>query len=200
MSARDSLYRFNWSYLRGWLVIIVIVLIGRVAIEAFDQAAQWLEPLLNVFGFSGRSTGLTIGLLILVPWVLGRLLELPFHRFRGKRRNQQAFQQMQERLGAELTPGGRQGYPVVVVGWPNDKVRTLGVVTATFRDGRTDREMAAVFLPGTPDPTKGLMRVVAADDLERTDWSLNDLVGYHVTFGSASPSELTELHEDDAST
>lgn len=187
MRLEDRLFRLSWSYLRGWIIIIVVVLVAELVGEFYAKAAGWLDPLFGVLGSFGRGAALPVVLLILVPWALGRLSDLPLRTFHGRRQTVQAFQQLEQGLSAELRPGERRGYRVVLVPWPNPGVRTLGVVTATIRDPKTDRKLAAVFLPGTPDPTKGVMRVVAADELELTDWTLNDLIRYHVTFGSASP-------------
>ncbi|MGB5343133.1 MAG: hypothetical protein WBP67_13690, partial [Thermoanaerobaculia bacterium] len=100
-------------------------------------------------------------------------------------RNVDALKQMQQKLFAELEPG--EGYRVALVDTPNASVRSLAVVTGTFEESETGRELAAIFLPNTPDPTKGSMRVVAVEDLSFTGWTVDDLTTFHLTFGSVSP-------------
>lgn len=99
----------------------------------------------------------------------------------------QTFRRMERRLAREFRPDESRGYQIVLVPFPTEKVRTLGVVGAILREPETGRELAAVFLPGTPDPIKGSLRVIARDDLKLTDWTLQDLITYHVTLGASSP-------------
>lgn len=78
-----------------------------------------------------------------------------------------------------------------MVNSPNKENRSLGLIVAELQEPETGRELAAVFLPNTPDPTKGAIREVGAADLQPTDWDLSDLARFHVTFGSAAP-DLTD--------
>jgi uncharacterized membrane protein len=69
-----------------------------------------------------------------------------------------------------------------LVNSPNPKLRSVAVVTATFKEAAGDRELAAVYLHGTPNPSRGALRVVAIEDLTFTGWTLDDLTDF------ASPS------------
>ena len=64
---------------------------------------------------------------------------------------------------------------MALVNWPNAENRALGLVVAELEEPETGRELATVFLPNTPDPTKGAIRVVGAEGLQPTDWDLSDL-------------------------
>ena len=97
------------------------------------------------------------------------------------------FRQMEERLSIELRPDDARGYQVALINFPSIEVRSLGLVNSTFREPETGRELAAVYLPGTPDPTKGAIHVVAAADLVLTGWTFREISEFHVTFGTAVP-------------
>jgi len=76
---------------------------------------------------------------------------------------------------------------VALVNWPSAQTRSLGLIVADLNDPGTGQELAAVYLPGTPDPTKGSIRIMSSDIFQLTDWDLSDLTRFHITFGSASP-------------
>ena len=81
-----------------------------------------------------------------------------------------------------------------MIDFPSRAVRSLGLVNSTFREPQTGRELAAVYLPGTPDPTKGTIHVVAAADVVLTGWTFREIAEFHVTFGTAVP-ESPELED-----
>ena len=68
---------------------------------------------------------------------------------------------MEDRLVTELALDDRRGYPVVLVNWPNERIRSLGLVTATIAGKDKGSEFAAVFIPrGSGYGLKGYTRVV----------------------------------------
>lgn len=193
-STRDKMFRATWTYLRGCLVIVVLLLVAKAAGEAYTRVAEWLEPLSDPSGSSAPSVALVLAILILGPWAVGKLSQLFLTgKLFQKQRGVRAYQRMEQRLSTELKADPHRGYRVALVNSPNPTTRTLGLIVAGFSEPETGRELAAVYLPGTPDPTKGAMRVVPAGDLTMTDWGLSDLTRFHVTFGSAAP----DLSDDD---
>lgn len=187
-SARDRLFRIAWTYLRGCLTLLVLFLIAKAAGEAYLRVAGWLEPISRWLDSSAPSVVLAIAILTLGPWLIGRALELFLTgRLFQKQRGVLAYRRMESRIATELKADHRHGYRVVLVNWPSAETRSLGLIVAEFSEPATGRQLAAVFLPNTPDPTKGAIRVVNAENLLPTDWDLPDLARFHVTFGSAAP-------------
>lgn len=187
-TTRDKAFRASWMYLRGWVVILVLAMVAIAAGKAYTQVAEWLEPLSQWVGSSAPSGILTVAVLILVPWGIGKMGELFLTgKLFRKQRGVRAYRRMEQRLSTELKADRRHGYRVALISWPNPSTRTLGLIVADLSEPETGRELAAVFFPGTPDPTKGAMRVVMAEDLIITDWDLSDLTRFHITFGSAAP-------------
>ena len=191
-TTRDKIFRATWNYLRGWIVILVLALLAAAAGKAYTQVTEWLEPLSEWTESSAPSGVLALAVLIFGPWTIGKVAELFLTgKLFQKQRGVRAYQRMEQRLSTELKADQHHGYRVALVNWPNPATRSLGLVVADFSEPDTSRELAAVYLPGTPDPTKGAMRVVAAEDLTMTDWDLSDLARFHVTFGTAAP-DLTD--------
>ena len=191
---RDKLFRFLWTYGRGWLLVLVVYLIVKAISEAYAKVDQAIEPVFRSLESAIPNKILAISILILGPWAVGRITELfltgrLFQRQRGMR----AFLRMEKRLTTELSIDDRHGYRVALVNWPSAATRTVGLIVADLLEPETGRPLAAVFLPNTPDPTKGAIRVVSAQELVHTDWDLSDLGRFHLTFGSAAP----DLSDDD---
>lgn len=191
-TAQDRLFPLLWAYVRGWIVIGVAVFVTNLVAGALSEVVEWLRPL------TPKSLGqfnvvLAVLVLLVVPWAIGRFTEL-IPRFFRKSRGQKAFEQMERRLTTELKPDEQRGYRIGLMDDPNPKLRSLAVVGASLREPGTGRELASIYLPGTPDPTRGRLRTVAYDDLTMTSWTLQDLAAYHLTLGSACP----DLVDDEA--
>jgi len=178
--------RCKWTYLLGWVFIagiaLVIELVGSSLLQNLGSLVERIVPAAPLT----LKIVLAIILLALIPLIVGWLAGILLKSMQG-RRNAEALQTMQKKLFVEVAEGDSRGFPVALVNWPNASVRTLGVITSTFKESRGDRELAAVYLPGTPDPTSGALRIVAVEDLTMTEWSIDDLTGFHGTFGSICP-------------
>lgn len=183
---RHRLFRLQWTYLRGWLVVAALVVLTKLAAKVFSETEEWLEPYLESSLSTISTFVLAVVILLIVPWTLGKLTEIPSRLFQ-RGRGMHMFRQMEERLSIEFRPDDARGYQVALINFPSLEVRSLGLVNSTFREPETGRELAAVYLPGTPDPTKGAIHVVAAADLALTGWTFREIAEFHVTFGTAVP-------------
>ena len=69
----------------------------------------------------------------------------------------------------QTKPDGTQR--VVLIDFPHNEMKTLGFVTKVMREQGTGRELAAVYVPTTPNPTSRLSRNRAGgkDDADRLD-------------------------------
>jgi uncharacterized membrane protein len=83
--------------------------------------------------------------------------------------------------------GGR----VVLIEFPTPEMRAVGFVTATFRASDTDEELAAVYVPTTPNPTSGYVEIVPTQRLVWLDWSTNDAMSFTVSGGALTPSKIS---------
>ena len=76
---------------------------------------------------------------------------------------------------------------VVLINFPSPDMKTLGLVTRTLRDQRTGRELAAVYVPTTPNPTSGYLEIVPVDQLINTDWSMDEAMAFVISGGAVAP-------------
>lgn len=159
----------------------------------FPEAAEWLgqEWFRSIVAFAG-----TIVAIYLLGFAASRMLG---QRLLG------AFERLIERIPLVHTiyggskklmtmmqnkPGGTQR--VVLIGFPAPTLKTIGFVTRTFVDS-AGREMAAVYVPTTPNPTGGYLEVVPVDDLIATDWSVDQAMAFILSGGAAGPEKLPDI-------
>ncbi|MBU0638282.1 MAG: DUF502 domain-containing protein [Planctomycetes bacterium] len=80
---------------------------------------------------------------------------------------------------------------VALIPFPQEKMRSVGFITAVFRDSVTNEELAAVFIPTTPNPTTGYLLVLRRAELVELDWSVEDAVRTIMSGGILRPDFLT---------
>jgi uncharacterized membrane protein len=79
---------------------------------------------------------------------------------------------------------------VVLIEFPSRDMRAIGFVTATFTATDTGEEVAAVYVPTTPNPTSGYVEIVPSHRLVWLDWSANDAMAFIVSGGSQTPGHI----------
>ena len=84
----------------------------------------------------------------------------------------------------QTKPGTTQR--VVLIDFPHDKMKSVGLVTRTLRDEKTGRELAAVYVPTTPNPTSGYLELVPVEYLTPTDWSVDEAMAFIISGGAVS--------------
>ena len=85
-------------------------------------------------------------------------------------------------------PGGTQR--VVLVDFPRPGMKVVGFVTRTLVEEGTGREMAAVYIPTTPNPTGGYLELVPMSELTPTDWTMDQAMAFIISGGAVAPDSL----------
>jgi Uncharacterized conserved protein len=88
----------------------------------------------------------------------------------------------------QTSPDGSQR--VVLIDFPNADMKTLGFVTKVVREAGTGRELAAVYVPTTPNPTSGYLEIVPIEKLTMTDWTVDEAMSFIISGGAVSPDEI----------
>ena len=88
----------------------------------------------------------------------------------------------------ENKPGSSQR--VVLIEFPSPDMKTIGLVTRIFTDADTGEEIAAVYVPTTPNPTSGYMELVTTSRLVMLDWTINEAMTFIMSGGAAAPAKL----------
>jgi len=85
----------------------------------------------------------------------------------------------------QTKPDGTQR--VVLIDFPHKEMKTLGFVTRVMREQGTGRELAAVYVPTTPNPTSGYLEIVPMEKITPTDWSVDQAMSFIISGGAVAP-------------
>lgn len=88
----------------------------------------------------------------------------------------------------QTQPDGTQR--VVLIDFPHNEMKSVGFVTRILRDQGTGRELAAVYVPTTPNPTSGYLEVVPVEKLTPTDWTVDQAMSFIISGGAVAPDTI----------
>jgi uncharacterized membrane protein len=69
-------------------------------------------------------------------------------------------------------------------------MKTVGLVTRFLKDTNTGRELAAVYVPTTPNPTSGYLEIVPLDQVTSTDWTVDEALAFIMSGGAVAPDSM----------
>jgi uncharacterized membrane protein len=177
----------------------VLVALGSPIVRVFLSRLRMLSPAI-ADGFSAAwfQATISIAIVLVALYVLGEVAAAV-----AGRRLLAAFDYLMARIpivqsiyGAarqlvasfETKPGGSQR--VVLIEFPSPEMKTIGLVTRIFTDADTGEEIAAVYVPTTPNPTSGYMELVPTSRLVMLDWTINEAMTFIMSGGAAAPPKL----------
>lgn len=88
----------------------------------------------------------------------------------------------------QTKPDGTQR--VVLIDFPHNQMKSVGFVTRILHDELTGAELAAVYVPTTPNPTSGYLEVVPVERLTPTDWTVDQAMTFIISGGAVSPDKI----------
>ena len=88
----------------------------------------------------------------------------------------------------QTKPDGTQR--VVLIDFPHTEMKTMGFVTRVMREHGTGRELAAVYVPTTPNPTSGYLEIVPMEYITPTDWSVDQAMSFIISGGAVAPETI----------
>ena len=148
---------------RGWLLFVLALVLTLLALYLLGWLANRVigQRLLEAFD----------GLLARIPLVQTI--------YGGTKKLMAVLQQK---------PSGVQR--VVLIDFPRQGMKVVGFVTRVMTEEGTGREMAAVYIPTTPNPTGGYLEVVPVDELTPTDWTMDQAMAFIISGGAVAPDTL----------
>lgn len=63
-------------------------------------------------------------------------------------------------------------------------------MTKILHDTDTRRELAAVYVPTSPNPTSGYIEIVPLDEVVQTDWTIEEAMSFVMTGGANAPDQV----------
>ncbi|GAB3305314.1 DUF502 domain-containing protein [Luteimonas notoginsengisoli] len=88
----------------------------------------------------------------------------------------------------QTKPDGTQR--VVLIDFPHSQMKSVGFVTRVLREQGTGRELAAVYVPTTPNPTSGYLEIVPVEKITPTDWTVDQAMSFIISGGAVSPDSI----------
>jgi uncharacterized membrane protein len=85
-------------------------------------------------------------------------------------------------------PAGMQR--VVFINFPSAEMKTVGLVTKVMKDAATGREVAAVYVPTSPNPTSGYIELVPIERMTETNWTIEEAMRFIMTGGTNAPDTI----------
>ena len=79
---------------------------------------------------------------------------------------------------------------VVLIDFPHNEMKSIGFVTRVVREQGTGRELAAVYVPTTPNPTSGYLEIVPVEKMTPTDWTVDQAMSFIISGGAVSPDTI----------
>lgn len=171
----------------------------------FPQASRWLlEPWFQ----NTLAVLLTLIALYLLGWLASRVLgkkTLSLIEFLlNKIPLVQTIYGATKKLLTVLQQKPEKLQRVVLIEFPSSQMKTVGFVTRVMKDHITGQELAAVYVPTTPNPTSGYLEIVPVERLVSTDWSVEEAMTFIISGGAIAPENIifdkpTTTHETSAS-
>ena len=88
----------------------------------------------------------------------------------------------------QTKPDGTQR--VVLIDFPHRDMKSVGFVTRVLKDERTGEDLAAVYVPTTPNPTSGYLEIVPVAQLTPTTWTVDEAMAFIISGGAVSPERV----------
>lgn len=87
---------------------------------------------------------------------------------------------------------------VVLIEFPTRHMRAVGFVTRIISDKNSGQELAAVYVPTTPNPTSGYLELVPVDRLISTDMTVEEAMTFIISGGAVGREEFEYERADSA--
>ena len=204
--------RFQRLFFSGLLTLLPIwltwVVVKFVFVLLSDTSRPLIGPLLHNLAAGNPALGwlddpwvqtaiallATLGVILMSGWMARRVLGQRLLRW---------FEAMVGRIPLASTiygsarklldilqtqPDGTQR--VVLIDFPHTEMKSVGFVTRILREQGTGRELAAVYVPTTPNPTSGYLEVVPVEKLTPTDWTVDQAMSFIISGGAVSPDTI----------
>jgi uncharacterized membrane protein len=80
---------------------------------------------------------------------------------------------------------------VVLIDFPSEGMKAIGFVMQTFPDAKTGEDLAAVFVPTSPNPTTGYLVTLPVAKLISTDIPMEQAMTMVLSGGAIAPKGIT---------
>lgn len=168
--------------LRG-AALLVAPLSQTLAAWLLDSAFQHLVAVL-------LTLGAIYGVGLLATRVIGRRMIGALEKMLARLPLVQTIYNGTKRFLNTLKNPPATGQRVVLISFPTPEMKAVGFITKVIRDLDSGRELAAVYVPTSPNPTSGYIEIVPLDDVVHTDWTMEEAMSFVMTGGTNGPEKV----------
>ena len=153
-------------------------------------AAWFLNPAFQKLVAVLFTLALIYGIGLFASMVLGRKLIAAMEAMLNRLPLVQTVYGCTKRFLQALRKPPVYGQRVVLISFPTPKMKALGFVTKIIRDEASGRDLAAVYVPTSPNPTSGYIEIVPLSEVVQTDWSIEEAMSFVMTGGANGPDSV----------
>jgi uncharacterized membrane protein len=187
----------------AWLAWFVVDILVRLGNPAANWLAESLRPsapdVAEVVESDWFQFGLALFFAVALLYVIGRLANGVVGRFVlgvvARIVDRVPFAGTIYRATRTLIESLRsdelRAQSVVLIEFPTPEMRAVGIVTRIFPASPEQEELAAVYVPTTPNPTSGFVEIVPTARLIWLDWTKNEAMAFIVSGGAMAPDGLS---------
>lgn len=169
----------------------VLKALARLVAPVSETAAVWLlDSLFQTVVAVLITVAALYGIGLLASWVIGRRLIAALERLVARLPLVQTVYGGTKRFLQSLRSKPVSGQRVVLINFPSPDMKAVGLVTKVMKDAATGRELAAVYVPTSPNPTSGYIEIVPLADVVQTDWTMEEAMSFVVTGGANAPDTV----------
>ncbi|SDD86977.1 DUF502 domain-containing protein [Kordiimonas lacus] len=185
-----------------WLTLLLINVILRFINDLAAPIIKWMTSGVNSDGNLYSiiksplfNTSLSVFVLLLLFYVVGwvasryvgqKVLTL-FEQTVDRIPVAKSIYRTIKRLADAVQSSSNDIERVVLIEFPSRDMKTVGLVTRTFKDTTTGRELAAVYVPTTPNPTSGYLEIVPVEYVTPTNWKMDEAMSFIISGGADVP-------------
>lgn len=100
-----------------------------------------------------------------------------------------SFYKSLKQLAETFNNNDKGNQKVVLIGFPNEGMKTIGFLIKTIEDSNTKKMLATVFIPTTPNPTSGFLEIVPIEKIIALDWTFEEAMSFIISGGSHMPDK-----------
>ena len=174
--------------------------IGRPKVVVLANAVRPLSP--DVAGLlldmpwisSALAILLTLGMFYLLGWSMSRLVGRQLfstieHGLERIPLVTTVYGATKKLIDSFQTESG-DARKVVLIAFPHERMKAVGLITRTFVDEDSGVELAAVYVPTAPNPAGGYLEIVPAAELVPLDWTVDQAMAFVFSGGTVAPEHI----------
>ncbi|MFZ5718148.1 MAG: DUF502 domain-containing protein [Pseudomonadota bacterium] len=176
-----------------WLAVVLFDLTAALGAALLRPATPWLVPEAL---FEAKIVRVVVALAVLagagalVGSAVGRRIGAAANHLIDRTPVVKTVYRSVEKLLHSFRTDEDDARNVVLIEFPSPEMKAVGLVTRRFTAADTGQELAAVYVPTTPNPSSGYIEIVPVERLVWLDWSAQEAIQFIMSGGVVGPEHI----------